>query len=85
MIYAIENEFLKVEVEDTGAQLKSIFFKETAVEVLWQGDEKYWKGRAYNLFPVVGKSGHSAFRVTPRNRVINAFRNGKAGISRSRS
>lgn len=55
MIYSVENDFLKVEVEDIGAQLKSIFLKKTATELLWQGDEKYWKGRAYNLFPIVGR------------------------------
>ena len=62
MIYSIENDFLKVEVEDVGAQLKSIFFKETTTEVLWQGDEKYWKGRAYNLFPVVGRLYDGKYR-----------------------
>lgn len=62
MIYTIENEFLKVEVEDIGAQLKSIFYKETSTEVLWQGDERYWKGRAYNLFPFVGRLFDGKYR-----------------------
>lgn len=55
MVYTIENEFLKVGVEDKGAQLKSILYKNGEVETLWQGDAKYWKGRAYNLFPIVGR------------------------------
>ena len=55
MIFTIENEYLSVAVEETGAQLKSIYHKESKTEFLWQGDPKYWKGRAYNLFPIVGR------------------------------
>lgn len=55
MIYTIENEYLSVAVEDIGAQLKSIYHKESETEFLWQGNPKYWKGRAYNLFPIVGR------------------------------
>ena len=55
MIYTIENEKLKVSVEDFGAQLASFYSKDTGVEYLWQGDKKYWTGRAYNLFPVIGR------------------------------
>ncbi len=55
MIYTIENEYLSVAVEDIGAQLKSIYHKQSKTEFLWQGDPKYWKGRAYNLFPIVGR------------------------------
>lgn len=55
MIYTIENEYLTVSVEDIGAQLKSIYHKKSETEFLWQGDPKYWKGRAYNLFPIVGR------------------------------
>ena len=55
MIYIIENENLKVSVETLGAQLKSVYSKDTSTEYLWQGDKKYWTGRAYNLFPYVGR------------------------------
>ena len=55
MIYTIENEYLSVAVEDIGAQLKSIYHKKAKTEFIWQGDPKYWKGRAYNLFPIVGR------------------------------
>lgn len=55
MYYEIENENLKIGVETAGAQLKSVYSKKTNTEYLWQGDENYWKGRAYNLFPIVGR------------------------------
>lgn len=56
MYYEIENALLKVGVETAGAQLKSVYSKKTQTEYLWQGDENYWKGRAYNLFPIVGRA-----------------------------
>jgi galactose mutarotase-like enzyme len=55
MIYTIENEFLKVDVDTAGAQLQSVVSKETNVEYIWQGDPAYWSGRAYNLFPFIGR------------------------------
>ncbi len=54
MIYTIENEFLTVKIDEVGAQLMSIKTKDNH-EYLWQGDKKYWTGRAYNLFPVIGR------------------------------
>ncbi len=55
MIYSIENDFLYVSVDTFGAQLASIRSKKTNVEYLWQGDKTYWGGRAYNLFPIIGR------------------------------
>ena len=55
MIYSIENKFLKVSADTDGAQLQSIYSKATETEYLWQGDPSYWKGRAYNLFPFIGR------------------------------
>ena len=55
MIYSIENDFLFVSVDSFGAQLASIRSKKTNFEYLWQGDKTYWGGRAYNLFPIIGR------------------------------
>lgn len=55
MIYSIENKILKATVETSGAQLQSIYSKATETEYLWQGDPAYWAGRAYNLFPTIGR------------------------------
>ena len=63
MIFTIENSNLKVSVETKGAQLKSVFSKDTGVEYLWQGDANYWTGRAYNLFPFVGRFAQGKYVV----------------------
>ncbi len=54
MLYSIQNEFLKVEINDVGAELMSIKNKND-VEFLWQGDPKYWGGRAPIMFPICGR------------------------------
>lgn len=55
MIYQIENEILSVQVNDKGAELWSVKSKKTGVEYLWQGYPDFWRGRAYNLFPFIGR------------------------------
>ncbi len=55
MIYTIENEKLSVSVSSLGAELMSIRGKEDNFEYLWQGDKKYWGGRAPNMFPICGR------------------------------
>ncbi|MDP9081012.1 MAG: aldose 1-epimerase family protein [Bacteroidota bacterium] len=50
----LENDFLKVQISTKGAQLTSIFNKETQTEHLWQADPAIWPWHAPNLFPVVG-------------------------------
>ena len=55
MIYTIENKLLKVSVDTSGAQLHSVYSKASKTEYIWQGDPAYWSGRAYNLFPFIGR------------------------------
>jgi galactose mutarotase-like enzyme len=50
----IENDFLKVSIQQKGAELTSIYNKTTGVEQLWQADPSVWPWHAPNLFPVVG-------------------------------
>lgn len=50
----IENEFLKVSVRPQGAEMTSIYNKQTQTEHLWQGDDSIWAWFAPNLFPIVG-------------------------------
>ncbi len=50
----LENDFLRVEINAKGAQLSSVFNKETQTEHMWQADANIWPWHAPNLFPVVG-------------------------------
>ena len=55
MIKKIENDFLSVEINELGAELFSIKSNKTDNEYLWQGNPKFWKGRATILFPICGR------------------------------
>ncbi len=55
MNYVISNEYLRVEISSFGAELQSVKSLKTGREYLWQGDEKFWSGRAPIMFPVCGR------------------------------
>lgn len=50
----LENENLKVALSAKGAELNSIYSKETGLEYLWNADPAYWAKHSPVLFPVVG-------------------------------
>jgi len=62
MLYVLENDYLKIAVDEAGAQLYSLYSKKTNTEYLWQGDPAYWTGRAYNLFPFIGRMYEGFYR-----------------------
>ncbi len=55
MLYFLENDTLKIAVDTHGAELSSIFNKNTDTEMLWQGDPQFWGRKSPVLFPLVGK------------------------------
>ncbi|MGA8853174.1 MAG: aldose 1-epimerase family protein [Christiangramia sp.] len=61
--YSIENEFLKITIKETGAELCSILNKENKKEYIWQADPEIWGSHAPNLFPIIGviKNGKYIF------------------------
>ena len=54
MIHTIKSEALTVSVSEKGAELQSIR-DGSGTEFLWQGDPKYWSGRAPTIFPYVAR------------------------------
>jgi galactose mutarotase-like enzyme len=50
----LENDHLKVQVKIKGAELESLFSKDTDLEYLWSGDAKFWNKKSPILFPIVG-------------------------------
>lgn len=57
----LENEYLKVTVNEQGAELAGIWDKEKEVEYLWNADPAYWKRTAPVLFPIVGSLKNKQF------------------------
>ena len=58
----IENEILKITINDDGAELVEILNKRTNRSVLWNGDPKFWKRHAPILFPSVGAHVNGEYR-----------------------
>ena len=50
--YSLKYQEMSLEVAAMGAELQSLKLNDT--ELLWQGSENFWKGRAPILFPIVG-------------------------------
>ena len=62
MIVTIHNDQLTLTADTLGAQMQSITsYKGT--EYLWNGDERYWKGRAPVLFPFVARLKDKTYTV----------------------
>ena len=61
----ISNHHLAVDIAPLGAELQSIVTPDGA-DWLWDGDPKWWTGRAPLLFPVVGKSPGGQVGITGR-------------------
>ena len=55
MIYTIQNESLRVEVNSYGAELWSLTEKQEGKQYLWQGDASIWELRAPVIFPYCGR------------------------------
>ncbi len=66
MIYRIENEFFRAEVSSRGGELTSFFGKSKAREYIWQGDARYWSGRAPILFPICCRLWEGRYRYAGR-------------------
>lgn len=57
----LENDFLKAEIALKGAELQSLFSKETSIEYMWNGDADYWAKHSPVLFPIVGSLKNNSY------------------------
>jgi galactose mutarotase-like enzyme len=58
--FSIENDILKVKIKSAGAELFSLYSKQTQMEYLWQAGEA-WPKHAPVLFPIVGQLKNNAY------------------------
>ena len=79
MNYSIENDILKVEVNDKGAELDSLWHKKHQLEYLWDGNPAFWAKKSPILFPIVGtlKDGEFLFEE-------KAYKLGRHGFARDK-
>lgn len=63
MLHTVENERLRICVNEHGAELMNVTDRRTGYEYLWQGDPAVWTGRSPILFPIVGRLLNDAYRL----------------------
>ncbi|WP_409302364.1 aldose 1-epimerase family protein [Peribacillus sp. SCS-155] len=51
----IENDWLKVEIESDGAEVRKVKHKKNGIDYMWTGDDAYWGRVSPVLFPIVGR------------------------------
>lgn len=69
MLHSIENEWLKLTVNDEGGSMHSLIYKPTGEERLWQGGEA-WASRDVVIFPIIGHAG--AFQVCGKSYALRS-------------
>ncbi|HSZ72377.1 MAG TPA: aldose 1-epimerase family protein [Cytophagaceae bacterium] len=57
----MKNDFLVVEIDTKGAEIKSIYHRQFDLNYLWNGDADYWNRSAPVLFPIVGKLKNNTY------------------------
>lgn len=73
MLYEIKSDTLSVSVSNLGAELQSIQLD--GAEYLWNGNPKYWPGRAINIFPYVARltEGRYSYKNNSYDMNIHGF------------
>jgi galactose mutarotase-like enzyme len=63
LMITLTNEHLQVNITPKGAELQSIYNKQTGLEYLWDGNPEFWGKKSPTLFPIVGglKNGSYEF------------------------
>ena len=59
MIFELENEQYRIRVSTLGAELESLYSKETGLEYLWQAAPEAWDRHSLLLFPCCGRIDRS--------------------------
>lgn len=73
----LENEALRIEVNDFGAELARVYDKNAGREVLWNADPAYWSRHAPVLFPFVGALQDEQYQYHNKS-----YRMGQHGFAR---
>ena len=70
ILTTIKSDELTVAIDSFGAELSSVKTAD-GVERLWQGDARFWKGRAPILFPIVGSLRNKKYTYNGKEYSLN--------------
>lgn len=63
----IENKKMRAVISSKGAELQSLFNKETGIEYMWSGDAAFWGKHSPVLFPIVGTLKNDTYYYKQKN------------------
>lgn len=66
MELTLENNFLRVEINSVGAELMSIYHKDSDRQYLWNGDPTVWDRQSPLLFPNCGTAKNGKYLIEGR-------------------
>jgi galactose mutarotase-like enzyme len=59
----IENDWLKVDIESKGAEVRKVEHKKNELDYMWTGDSAYWGRVSPVLFPIVGRLKGDQYQI----------------------
>ena len=63
MIHTIENDKVRASISTMGAELQSLYSKQTEREYMWQAAPETWSNHSLLLFPACGRVANSRMIV----------------------
>lgn len=66
-MFVLENQILRVSIEAKGAELKSVYRKDTGLEYMWSGDPAFWGKTSPVLFPIVGALKNNSYNYAGKS------------------
>ncbi|MFL6562723.1 MAG: aldose 1-epimerase family protein [Bacillus sp. (in: firmicutes)] len=63
MMIDIENDWLKVEISNNGAEVRKVKHKKNRLDYMWTGDKAYWGRVSPVLFPIVGRLKEDRYQL----------------------
>lgn len=63
MLIELENEWLKVGISESGAELRSVKHRKNEIDYMWTADDAYWGRVSPVLFPIVGRLKNDTYTV----------------------
>ncbi|MBR2676914.1 MAG: aldose 1-epimerase family protein [Solobacterium sp.] len=67
--FTIKNNEITAVISEHAAEMHSLKRNDNGIEVLWQGDPKYWAGRNPTLFPMVGSTWDKILHINGKEYV----------------
>jgi galactose mutarotase-like enzyme len=78
-MFSLENQALRITIDQHGAELQSIFGKMHQLEYLWNGNPAFWPKRSPVLFPIVGTLRDNTYYFNDK-----AYPMGRHGFAREK-